>query len=125
MPGIDYHRLRQQITMGRVLDLIGFQPVWRHSPQLRGSCPIPGCDSASDRSFSVHLARQVYHCFACCSHGNALDLWAAVCGLPLHDAALALCQTVDIILPWLPICDLIPTPRRSRPVASRAPSRNR
>ena len=125
MPGIDYHQLRQQITMGEVLDLLAFRPIWRCGPQLRGPCPIPSCGSTSRRSFSVHLTRQVYRCFACRSHGNALDLWAAACDLPLHNAALALCQTADLILPWLTICHLIPAPRRSRPVASRAPSRNR
>lgn len=57
MPGIDYHQLRQQITIGQVLDPIGFQPVWQHGPQLRGPCPIPGCPSTSRRSVSVHLTR--------------------------------------------------------------------
>lgn len=125
MPGIDYQQLRQQITKSQVLDLIGFQPTWRRDPQLRGPCPIPGCGSTSRRSFSAHLARQVYHCFICHSHGNALELWAAVCGLPLHDAALDLCQAANLLPPWLSVRHRIPAPRRSRPVASRAPSRNR
>ena len=59
MPGIDYHRLRQQITMGQVLDLIGFQAAWQRGPQLRGPCPIPGCGSSSTRIFSANLSRQV------------------------------------------------------------------
>ena len=122
MPGIDYHQLRQQITMREVLDLIGFQPTSRHGPQLRGPCPIPGCRSASDRSFSVHLARQVYHCFACRSRGNALDLWAAVRGLPIHQAALDICYVTNLDPPWLPASHLIPA---LRGVPSRASSRNR
>ena len=121
MPGIDYRQLRQQITMGEVLDLIGFQPTSRHGPQLRGSCPIPVCRSASDHSFSVHLARQVYHCFACRSHGNTLDLWAAVRGLSIHQAAVHLCRVTNLDLPWLPASHLIPT---LRGVPSRASSRN-
>jgi DNA primase len=122
MPGIDYHQLRQQITMREVLDLIGFQPTSRHGPQLRGPCPIPGCSSASDRSFSVHLARQVYHCFACRSRGNALGLWAAVRDLSLHQAALDLCHVTNLDPPRLPTSHLIPT---LRGVPSRASSRNR
>lgn len=93
MPGIDYHQLRQQVSMREVLDLIGFHPSWRRGPQLRGRCPIPDCSSTLRRTFSVHLVRQVYHCFACRSHGNSLDLWAAVRRLPLHEAALDLCRT--------------------------------
>ena len=107
MPGIDYRELRRQITMREVLDLIGFQPTSRRGPQLRGPCPISGCRSASDSSFSVHLARQVYHCFACHSHGNTLDLWAAVCGLPIYQAAMDLWHVTK------------------HGIASRAPSRNR
>jgi DNA primase len=122
MPGIDYRQLRQQITMREVLDLIGFQPTWRRGPQLRGACPIPGCSSASDRSFSVHLTRQVYHCFACRSRGNALDLWAAIRDLPIHQAAMDLCQVTKLDPLWLSASHLIPT---LHGVPSLASSRNR
>ena len=122
MPGIDYHQLRQQITMREVLDLVGFQPTSRHGSQLRGRCPIPGCSSASHDSFSVHLAQQVYHCFACRSRGNALDLWAAVRGLPIYRAALDLCHVTNLDPPRLPAILLIPT---LRDVPSRDSSRNR
>jgi len=101
MPGIDYYRLRQQITMREVSELIGFRATRRRGPQLRGPCPVPGCRGTSDRSFSVHLARHTYHCFACHSHGNTLDLWATVRGLSLHRAALELCQL--LILPGSPL----------------------
>jgi DNA primase len=121
MPGIDYYRLRQQITMRQVLDLIGFQAAWRRGSQHRGRCPIPGCHSS--RSFSVHLGRQCYHCFGCHSHGNSLDLWAAVRRLPLHQAALDLCQHVHLPLPRL-VSSLPPMSRQSCRVPSRAPSRN-
>jgi DNA primase len=122
MPGIDYHQLRQQIAMCEVLDLIGFQPTSRHGPQLRGPCPIPACNSASDRSFSVHLTRQVYHCFACRSRGNPLDLWAAVRGLPIYQAALDLCHVTHLDPPRLLASRLIPT---RCAVPSHASSRNR
>jgi DNA primase len=123
MPGIDYHRLRQQITMREVLDLIGFRATWRRGSQRRGPCPIPGCQSNSNHPFSVHLARQCYHCFACHSHGNPLDLWAAVGCLPLHQAAVDLCRRAHLPLPQLG-SSLTPTLRQTRRVPSRAPSRN-
>jgi DNA primase len=125
MPGIDYHQLRQQVSMRRVLDLIAFQPSWRRGPQLRGRCPIPDCPSTSRRTFSVHLVRQVYHCFACRSHGNILDLWAAVRNLPLHEAALDLCRTLNLVPPWLPSSKLIQVAGQPGLVASPASPRNR
>jgi DNA primase len=125
MPGIDYHQLRQQIRMRSVLDLIGFRATWRRGTQLRGRCVIPGCCSTSDRSFSVHLTRQVYHCFACGSCGNALDLWAAVHSLSIHQAAVDLCRVTSLDLPWLPRFSAVSTRARLPDVPFRAPSRNR
>jgi DNA primase len=125
MSGIDYRQLRQQVSMAQVLDLLRFKATSRRGTQLRGPCPIPGCPSASRRSFSVNLTRQVYRCFACGSHGNPLDLWAAARHLPLHVAALDLSQAVNLIPPRLPVDPPIPAPPPSRPVATHAPSRNR
>jgi DNA primase len=125
MPGIDYHQVRQQVSMAQVLGLIRFQTAWRRGPQLRGLCPIPGCCSSSHRSFSVHLTRQLYHCFACGSRGNPLDLWAAVRRLPLHTATVDLCRTAGLPLPWLPSSSPTSTISDSQPVPSRLPSSNR
>jgi len=124
MPGIDYHRVRQQVLMAQVLDLIGFQATRQRGPQLRGPCPIRDCSSASRRVFSVHLDRQVYHCFACGSHGNPLDLWAAFRRLPLHAAVIDLCRTAGLPLPWLPPPSTTLTAPNPRSVPFHAPSRN-
>jgi hypothetical protein len=45
MPGIDFHVLRQEITMQQVLELIGFQPTSRVGSQLHGPCPVHGSSS--------------------------------------------------------------------------------
>ena len=123
MPGIDYHRLREQITMPQVLDLIGFRATWRRGSQHRGPCPIPGCCSNSSHPFSVHLTRQCYRCFACHSHGNPLDLWAAVRRLSLHQAAVDLCHRAQLPLPRLR-SPIIPAPPQPRRVPFRASARN-
>jgi DNA primase len=117
MPGIDYRQVRQRVSVTKVLELIGFRATWRRGPQLRGPCPIPHCPSTSGRDFSVHLDRQVYHCFACHSHGNPLDLWAAVRRLPLYHAAVSLCHAANLIPPQL-------LTRRLSRVAFRVSSRN-
>ena len=124
MPGIDYHQLRRQIRMRQVLDLIGFQAAWQRGPQLRGQCPIPGCCSTSGRSFSAHLTRQVYHCFACRSSRNVLDLWAAIHTLSIYQAAVDLCHVANLDPPWLPAVSQLSAARRLPDVPSRAPSRN-
>jgi len=125
MPGIDYPQLRRQIAIRDVLDRIGFQATWWHGPQLRGPCPIRGCCSPSGRSFSVHLVRQAYRCFACGKQGNALDLWAAAHGLPLYHAAIDLCRAMNLDPPWLSTSHLAPISRPTRSVPTHAPRRNR
>ena len=99
MPLIDYAALRVQVPMLRVLTLLDFEPTHRRGDQLRGRCPLPQCQSANRRSFSVNVARHIYRCFACHAQGNQLDLWAAVRQLPLYEAALDLCRITKTPVP--------------------------
>jgi DNA primase len=101
MPGIDYAALRRRLTLGQVLELLGFVPSARCADQVRCPCPVHGSRTADSRSFAAHLQRQCWHCFRCGAHGNALDLWAATSKLPLYEAALDLCQRLHLDVPWL------------------------
>jgi DNA primase len=101
MPAIDYCRARAQLRLADVLALIDYQPRRRHGAQWRGPCPLHGSRSASSRVFSVHLGKNLFHCFRCGAGGNALELWAALRRLPLHAAVLDLCQRLHREVPWL------------------------
>lgn len=100
MPGIDYRRLRAEISMRQVLELIGFEPISRRGDQLRGDCPLPTCQRG--RRFSVNLDRGLFHCFACGAGGNQLDLWASLHSLPLYKAAQSLCHHTHTAIPCHP-----------------------
>jgi hypothetical protein len=102
MPGIDFARLRAEITMEQVLDRLGFEPVARLGEQLHGPCPVHGSSSPRSRTFSVNLRTGRYYCHKCHSHGNPLELWAAVYNLPIYEAALDLCRTLGHPVPWMP-----------------------
>ena len=99
MPGIDYGRLRADIRVEQVLELIGFQATESAGDELRGPCPIHGSTSPTSRSFSANIRKQTYRCFKCGAGGNQLDLWIAVSKLPLHDAARDLCERLGIEVP--------------------------
>ena len=101
MPGIDFHRLRQEITIEQVLDQLGFQPCSRSRYQLRGPCPVHRSTSPRSRTFSANVVSSRYYCHKCHSKGNALELWAAVHRLPIYDAAIDLCQALRREIPWL------------------------
>jgi DNA primase len=101
MPGVDFGQLRDEITMNQVLDLLAFVPTGRSGSQWYGSCPLHKSSTKRSRCFSVNLTLGRYFCHRCQSHGNHLDLWAAATNLPLHRAAIDLCQRLGRDIPWI------------------------
>jgi DNA primase len=101
MPGVDFNRLRAEITMAQVLDLLAFDPVARSGAQWYGRCPLHEAPAKRQRFFSVNLALGRYYCHRCHSHGNHLELWAAATKLPLHQAAIDLCERLGREVPWI------------------------
>lgn len=102
-PAIDFAAVRAAITMTAVLQLLGCCPD-RHTrgQQYRGPCPLHGSTSGTSRCFSANLEQQMFHCFKCGRSGNALELWAQANRLSIYDAAIDLCQRLNIALPTLP-----------------------
>lgn len=90
MPGVDFNRLRNEVTMEQVLGLLGFVPTKRLGAQWYGRCPLSECDSRSSGSFSVNVALGRYSCHRCRSRGNSLELWAAATSRSPHQAAIDL-----------------------------------
>ena len=99
MPGIDFTRLRQQVSLTQVLDLVGFRATTRRGPQVRGPCPVHGSAAPQSRSFAAHLEKHCWHCFRCGAGGNALDLYLAVTKLPIYAGALELCARLGVTPP--------------------------
>jgi putative transposase len=113
-PAIDFAAVRAAITIAQVLTLLGFVPRSDHAGQQRGACPLHGSTQGTARCFSVNTNAQVFHCFKCGRCGNALDLWAAANRLSIYDAAIDLCQRLNIPLPLLPAAS---ANREEEPVA--------
>jgi DNA primase len=96
--GIDFRALREAVTIAEVLELVGWKPSVRTGDQMRGPCPIHKSTSARSRSFSVNVGTHVYQCFSCGGKGNQLDLWVAVSGLSVYQAAQDLAHRLHIDL---------------------------
>jgi DNA primase len=102
VPGVDFDRVRTEITMEQVLSLLGFRPSTRSGVQWYGSCPLHESGPGRRRHlFSVNLAIGRYSCHRCGSRGNQLELWAAAARLPLHRAAVDLCRRLGHDVPWI------------------------
>ena len=101
MPGVNFDRVRTEITMEQVLDLLGFRPSNRPGVQWYGRGPSPECRPGHRRSLSVNVAIHRYFCHRCHSHGNQLELWAAAWQQPLHQAAIDLWYRLGREIPWI------------------------
>jgi hypothetical protein len=101
MPGIDFDRMRAEITMQQVLELLGFQSTRGRGDQWYGRCPLPGCPPSRRSCFSVNVNRGRYYCHRCHRHGHQLELWSAATGLPLHRAVIDLCAAMGRDVPWV------------------------
>lgn len=101
MPGIDFRQVRALISLSDVLALLEYVPVSSWGHQVRGPCPIHRSAFARSRCFSAHLQRNMFHCFKCGASGNQLDLYAAVRGLSVFEAALSLCARLHKDIPWI------------------------
>ena len=109
MPGINFTRIRNEITMADVLRQLDFEPVSLAGDQARGVCPVHGSTRPQGRSFSVNLRSGRYYCHKCHSQGNQLELWAAVHKLPIYEAAVYLCQKLGRDVPWI-----VPSPEQEQ-----------
>jgi hypothetical protein len=98
-PGaIDVAHLKGQLPLARVLDQLGLTGRLRGSgAQRRCTCPLHRGD-ARGRTFSVNLQENVFQCFdaRCAKKGDVIDLWAAVRGLSLRQAAEDLVPTFQL-----------------------------
>jgi transposase len=95
---LDFAHLKRQLPLARVLDQLGLSARLRGSGrQKRCACPLHRGD-ARGRTFSVNLDDNVFHCFdqQCGRKGDVIDLWAALHGYGLREAALDLLRTFGL-----------------------------
>ena len=101
MPGVNFDRVRADVSMEQVLQLLGFSPARCRGDQWYGHCPLPGCPLTPRPCFSVNVTMARYYCHRCHRHGHQLELWAAATGLSLHPAAIDLCAALGREVPWI------------------------
>ena len=97
---LNFGLLRQQVSIA-LLESIGWHAESTHGGQWRGSCPLHEAEGTTSRCFAVHTDKNIYCCHRCGSQGNALDLWTALCGKPLLEAAWELVEHQGLNPPLL------------------------
>jgi transposase len=95
---VDFAHVKAQLPLVQVLDQLGLLPrLHGRGWQRRGACPLHRGDGRG-RTFSVNLEANVFQCFdkECGHKGDVIDLWAALHGLSLREAALDLVRTFGL-----------------------------
>jgi transposase len=98
---LDFAQLRQRASIKEVLEHVGWQKQSARGAQWRGSCPFHEAADAKSPNFAVNTEKKVYCCHRCRSEGNVLDLWIAICGKPILEAAWDMVDTFGIDPPLL------------------------
>jgi transposase len=96
-PWLDFAHVKSQLPLQRVLETLNlFAELRGRGSQRRGPCPVHG--QGQGRTFSVQLDDNLFQCFdkKCAIKGDIIDLWAAVKGLKLRDAALDLVRLFNL-----------------------------
>jgi hypothetical protein len=101
MPGIDFQRVRSNVSLVQVLDLFGFKPTGRCGNELPGECPIHPAQQRRSRAFTAKIAKNVYHGYVCGAAGDPINLWARVHRTDVFAATLDLCEKLHCEVPWI------------------------
>lgn len=101
-PAIDFAAIKAAVNIAAVLQLLGCTTGQTHGTQYRGPCPLHGSNRGTARCFSASLDQNLFHCFKCGNGGDAIDLWAKATQQATYDAAVDLCQRLNVPLPLLP-----------------------
>ncbi len=84
---LNFARLREQVSILKVLEQIGWRPQETRGAQWRGPCPLHESLEATSRCFAVETEQKLDCSHRCGSQGHALDLWTAFRERPVLDAA--------------------------------------
>ncbi|MEO8271090.1 MAG: transposase [Aureliella sp.] len=98
---LNFAKLREQVSMSQVLELLDWTPTRNSGGTLRGCCPMKCTEAKNDSSFAVNEAQKAFCCHRCGAQGNALDLWATSQNLTLFDATWDLIERLRLDPPLL------------------------
>jgi transposase len=97
---VDFEHVKAQLPLARVLEHLQLLDSMRgNSSQRKGPCPLHAATGPKrGQSFSANLDKNVFQCFlpSCAKKGDVIDLWAAVKGVTLRQAALELVRVFHL-----------------------------
>jgi transposase len=101
-PWVDFEHVKSQLPLKRVLEHLQLLDGLRGTGgQRKGPCPLHGPKSEGKKpgpTFSVNLDKNAFKCFqpTCARKGDVIDLWAALHGISLRQAALELVHIFNL-----------------------------
>lgn len=87
---LDFKRLNEDLPALAVLQALRLQAASYTCEEWRGRCPYHQSSSKRPRSLAVSLSLRKFVCHRCGAHGDLIDLWSKVRGVPLWEAGVDL-----------------------------------
>ena len=100
MPSLNFPAARKLSSVLEVLEMFGWQQTAQVGAERYGPCPVHKSTHARSDCFATNGLK--WFCHKCKAHGDALDLYAALRGLPLFEATVELLRKLGRPIPWLP-----------------------
>jgi hypothetical protein len=100
MPQIDFKRVKQLVNTLDCLRILGWVSIAEGPGKVRCACPMVRHTRDEERPVAVNLGG--WYCHKCKRGGDAVDFVSAALGLPIAEAARALCRLVGVRVPYLP-----------------------
>lgn len=100
MPFIDFDKVREMITLGEVLELVGGLVLSVDWDAQRGPCPL-GCHP-DPKCCGYNKRVGYFYCHRCKVGGEAFDLYRKISGKEYFQAAIDLCKALGKRVPYRP-----------------------
>lgn len=95
---INFRHLRELVTPYQVLRHFGFSTQGSFAGESSTACVDPSCRTRRGREATFN--NQVLHCHRCGKTWDALAMWSHLRGVSTYTAAIELCATFGIAVPY-------------------------
>lgn len=96
LPPLNFARLREKVSIPKVLEQIGWTPQETRGAGWRGPCPLHESLDATSRCFAVETEQHMYCCHRCGSPGQRLGFRDGLSREPLIGSGLGFSQGPEV-----------------------------
>jgi hypothetical protein len=98
MPSIDFETVKRFISVVKALGMWGWRGRVYWWPNHRGQCPL--CAGTDPYRPPFWATEERWYCHKCKTGGDVIDLWRALHIMTWREAAVDLCRSTGLSVPY-------------------------